>query len=84
MNNAWVFPGGKKDPADADNSAQIIQRLDGAPELLLNEPELSSRDAASLYAAGCRETQEETGVILEPTALVPLSLIHISEPTRPY
>jgi len=23
MNNAWVFPGGKKDPADSDNSAQI-------------------------------------------------------------
>ena len=73
MNNAWVFPGGKKDPADADNSAQIIKRLDGAPELLLNEPELSSQDAASLYATGCRETQEETGVILEPTALVPWS-----------
>ncbi len=73
MNNAWVFPGGKKDSADADNSARIIQSLGEAPETLLNESELSSQDAASLYAAACRETQEETGVLLEPTALVPWS-----------
>jgi len=73
MNNAWVFPGGKKDPADSNNSEQIIQSLSGAPELLLDEPELTSREAASLYAAACRETREETGVMIEPTSLVPWS-----------
>lgn len=73
MNNAWVFPGGKKDASDSNNSTQIIQSLGAAPELLLNEPELNSLEAASLYAAACRETQEETGVVLEPTALVPWS-----------
>lgn len=73
MNNAWVFPGGKKDLADAGNCKQIIDSLDGAPEKLLNEPSLNSDDAASLYATACRETEEETGVLLQPSDLHPWS-----------
>jgi 8-oxo-dGTP pyrophosphatase MutT (NUDIX family) len=73
MNNAWVFPGGKMDRADAEQSTDIIDRLQRAPEHLLNEPGLQSHEAASLFAAACRETHEETGVRLEPAALVPWS-----------
>ena len=73
MNNAWVFPGGKKDPDDSNNVTQIINSLSAAPETLLNEPDLNSQEAAAIYAAACRETQEETGVVLEPASLMPWS-----------
>lgn len=50
---AWVFPGGKIDPAD---------RRDGDEE----------EDAAR--RAGARETWEETGLVVEPSDLVTLSV----------
>lgn len=48
---AWVFPGGKLEPADGDAADEI----------------------AAARQAGARETWEETGLLLDADALVPLS-----------
>ncbi len=73
MNNAWVFPGGKVDAADADDVEPLIGRLSGNPEELLNESDLDRNKAAALFAAACRETHEETGVVLAAEQLIPWS-----------
>ncbi len=73
MNNAWVFPGGKLDKADFEHSAATTALLQGQPQLLLAEPELSAEHAGALYYAACRETQEETGVHLTAGQLYPWS-----------
>ncbi len=71
VGNAHVFPGGKVDDRDAEPSAWP----DAPPELAasLGEPELESSRARALVVAACRETREETTVVLAPSALVPLS-----------
>ncbi len=58
--NAWVFPGGRVDPAD---------HLDGHPALVggeqvLGQLELPRPDAIAHVVAGLRETWEEVGVWL--------------------
>jgi len=69
MNSAWVFPGGKVDQNDLNNASTIQKQLAGEARELLNEPELNSDSACSLFHAACRETLEETGVKLEPSQL---------------
>lgn len=69
LGNVHVFAGGKVDPEDHDGWPD-------APEGLgewLGEPELDPRRARALVVAACRETREETGVVLTPAELVPLS-----------
>lgn len=73
MNNAWVFPGGKVDDTDFHHTEQITASLASAPDVLLAEPELSAAHACALFYAACRETQEETGVELNPKDLTPWS-----------
>lgn len=65
LGGAYVFPGGKVDCADAD--ADVLGRL-GAPleslHAALCEPDLGTSTAAGFFAAACRETFEEAGVLL--------------------
>jgi 8-oxo-dGTP pyrophosphatase MutT (NUDIX family) len=69
MANMWVFPGGRVDTADA--SAAIRARV--LPDALdkwgghLCSPQgelLTDDEALALYVAACRETFEESGVLL--------------------
>ena len=46
MNSAWVFPGGKVDPADLEQTEFIQSQLSANARDLLNEPDLNN-DAAS-------------------------------------
>lgn len=69
MNNAWVFPGGKLDQADLLHKATVDAALTTTANELLNEPGLNKDIAAALFYAACRETLEETGVTLSPSAL---------------
>ncbi len=70
LGGAYVFPGGKVDRADTD--AKLLESL-GAPHdslhAALGEADLASVAAIGLYVAACRETFEESGVLLaeEPT-----------------
>lgn len=65
LGGAWVFPGGKTDPCDADPGTLAAQR---APfetlQAALGEPELERAAAAGLFMAAVRETFEEAGIIL--------------------
>lgn len=65
LGGAYVFPGGKVDPADTD--AQMLDKL-GAPHedlhVALGEPDLERAAASGLFIAACRETFEESGVLL--------------------
>lgn len=65
LGGAYVFPGGKVDPTDADAAAH--DRLDAPPPALhvaLGEPDLDEAAAVALFVAACRETFEESGVLL--------------------
>lgn len=65
LGGAWVFPGGKVDPADAAPSA--LERVKTPLDQLhaaLGEPDLDAATAAGLFVAACRETFEEAGVLL--------------------
>ncbi|XAH22037.1 NUDIX domain-containing protein [Xylophilus sp. GW821-FHT01B05] len=69
---AYVFPGGKLDRGDAAQAAA----LDGPADALhaaLGEPDVDLLFAAALHAAGVRELQEETGVVLPASGLLPWS-----------
>lgn len=70
MGGAYVFPGGKVDPADRAlvqqrpellDRAQVIQPTPGRP--------LSLEDAAAHYLTAVRETAEESGLQLDPLQL---------------
>ncbi|MET0855055.1 MAG: NUDIX domain-containing protein [Microterricola sp.] len=67
---AWVFPGGAVDPADL-----VVVGADPANSDSLLELPLEDEAAASRRAAA-RETREETGLLLEEAALVPVSRWH--------
>jgi len=65
LGGAYVFPGGKVDRADTD--AQLLGALGAPHEVLhvaLGEPDLDRVAATGLFIAACRETFEESGVLL--------------------
>jgi 8-oxo-dGTP pyrophosphatase MutT (NUDIX family) len=64
LGGAFVFPGGKVDPADAQLNMQA--HLDQSPHALhsgLNEPTIEPVTAASFYVAAIREAFEESGIL---------------------
>jgi 8-oxo-dGTP pyrophosphatase MutT (NUDIX family) len=68
MGGLWVFPGGTLHPSDA--APRILARIPN-PSLsrcqsfgTLNGPALPSEECLSLAVAACRETFEETGLLL--------------------
>ena len=64
LGGAYVFPGGKLDPADAlVDMPNRIDQTSQALHMALNESELSHTSAASLYVAALREVFEESGVL---------------------
>lgn len=68
LGGAWVFPGGKLDPADREPAA--LARIPAAArarcEAWAASPDrpCSLEDLLGLYVAACRETFEEAGVLL--------------------
>ncbi len=64
LGGAYVFPGGKVDPADAelDLLAHLDTPADGLPARL-NESGIDARTAAGLHVAAIREAFEESGVL---------------------
>jgi len=65
LGGAYVFPGGKLDPADVQLSA-ALDRSAVQLQAALGDRELSATDAAALHVAAIRELFEETGVLLSP------------------
>lgn len=68
MGGLWVFPGGALNPADTSDAA--LDRLVGHDDISCRrmrtaqgEP-LSARECLGLAVAACRETFEETGILL--------------------
>lgn len=64
LGGAFVFPGGKVDPQDAE--LDVGAHLDQTPAALhsaLNEPDIDPLTAAALYVASIREVFEESGVL---------------------
>lgn len=64
LGGAYVFPGGKVDTADGELDPHA--HLDQSPHALhrsLNEPDIDSITATSLYVAAIREAFEESGVL---------------------
>jgi len=69
LGGAYVFPGGKLDPGDAD--PEVLERLSAPLDVLhasLGEPELDASAAAGFFVAACRETFEEAGILLAEDA----------------
>ena len=64
MPNAWVYPGGRLDPADT--APAVLDRLERLePEQIRASLGVASATrAAGLYLAGIRETFEEAGIFL--------------------
>lgn len=73
MNNAWVFPGGKLDSADFTAAGATVESLQKKPQSMLGEPQLDIAHASALFHAACRETAEETGVVISAGQLHPWS-----------
>lgn len=72
LGGAYVFPGGKVDKEDAAGIGELDLGLEEMHRAL-GEPELSLEEAGALYAGALRELQEEAGVTLSASALVPWS-----------
>ena len=64
LGGVFVFPGGKVDASDAwaDMATHMDQPLDDLHNAL-NEPDIDTLTAASLYVAAVREVFEESGVL---------------------
>lgn len=62
LGGAYVFPGGKVDPADAGTAVHLDQ-LPQALHAGLGEPDTDAPAAASFYVAALREAFEESGVL---------------------
>jgi 8-oxo-dGTP pyrophosphatase MutT (NUDIX family) len=59
----WVFPGGKLEPSDS--SAETLVKLGLADELPSTAAERAARHTSlGFIVAACRETYEETGIVL--------------------
>ena len=64
LGGAYVFPGGKVDPLDAELDAQAhLDQSHAELRLCLNEVEVATVTATSLYVAALREVFEESGVL---------------------
>ncbi|GAB4098477.1 NUDIX hydrolase [Sinomonas halotolerans] len=71
---AWVFPGGRVDPEDAQAHRGAQQPGEGADEADWSaRGDISPGEAAGIARAALRETAEETGIPLAADALVPIS-----------
>jgi len=73
MGGMWVFPGGRVDAADASAAARerilpAAGRACDARLETLGGSCLDSTESIALHVAACRETFEETGVLLAVTA----------------
>lgn len=69
LGGMYVFPGGKLEREDSEDDT--LRHLDLAPGDLyaaLAEPELEVETAAGFFVAACRETFEESGVLLAAEA----------------
>jgi len=69
MAGMWVFPGGRVDEADASAAVRrrvSMEALEGCKDRLLTMQgeRLTADDAIALHVAACRETFEESGVLL--------------------
>ena len=65
LGGAYVFPGGKVDPLDAELDPEAhLDQSQAEMRLCLNEGELGTMTATSLYVAALREVFEECGVLL--------------------
>lgn len=62
--SAWVFPGGRVDPADAGNLDDVADGLSDAEASTILEIE---RNGRAWWFAGLRETLEEAGLLLGAT-----------------
>ena len=63
LGGAYVFPGGKVDPEDADSAPRLDREVSGL-HAQLGEPELPAAEAGALYVAAIRELFEEAGLLL--------------------
>jgi 8-oxo-dGTP pyrophosphatase MutT (NUDIX family) len=62
---AYVFPGGKLDRADADlDAAAFLDEMPTSLQVRLGEAETNASTAAGLFVAAIREACEECGVLL--------------------
>jgi 8-oxo-dGTP pyrophosphatase MutT (NUDIX family) len=72
MGGMWVFPGGSVCPADA--SVEALARIPGLSQIgcarlaTLQGEQIDQRECLALAVAACRETFEETGVLLASDA----------------
>jgi 8-oxo-dGTP pyrophosphatase MutT (NUDIX family) len=68
MGGMWVFPGGRLDPSDYSPAATALlaeaDRRGAYPMRSLDGTELPNEVALGLKVAACRETYEETGLLL--------------------
>ncbi|MCC9145061.1 MULTISPECIES: NUDIX hydrolase [unclassified Arthrobacter] len=67
---AWVFPGGRVDPEDRADGGSVAE---GGGEDDGGGGDDGGGEAEAARRAGVRETEEETGLVLRPEDLVPLS-----------
>jgi len=73
LGGAYVFPGGKVDPSDAQVAQDLLDATGAELRLALAEPELADESVAALFFAALRELFEETGVLLAHGAVGPAS-----------
>jgi len=67
LGGAYVFPGGKVDPDDADLAGHLDQPVSEL-HTALGEPDLDLPTASSFYVAALREAFEESGVLFATEA----------------
>jgi len=72
MAGMWVFPGGSLHAADSSDDALALLDLDAVTRRMnmldLQGGAMTAKQAAGLVFAACRETFEETGVLLAKTS----------------
>lgn len=66
---AWVFPGGRVDPEDADPS--VLSGVESPPDRAAHdsgEPDEPDSPSSPFWVAAVRETFEETGILVAPSS----------------